>query len=65
MCTLLLVIVECVACAVIMAKNENSIKLHVQNEPRLDFILDLMNTNHSLHISVFSKSNENFLARSK
>ena len=48
-----------VACAVHMPKIENCIKLHVQNEPRLEFILDLMNTNHSLNVPVISKSNEN------
>ena len=54
-----------VTCAVHTTKIENSIKLHVQNQHCLEFILDLMNTNHSLHVHVISKSNENILARSK
>ena len=52
-----------VARAVHKSKIENSIKKHVQNYSRYEFILDQMKTNHSLHESVISKSNENILAR--
>ena len=48
-----------VARAVHKSKIENSIKKHVQNEYCLEFILDQMKTNQSLHESVIS----NFFAR--
>ena len=52
-----------VARAVYRSKIENSIKSMFKTNPILEFILDQMETNHSLHESFISKSNENVLDR--
>ena len=54
----------CVACAVHTTLIENGINLYIQTYTLSRWVhLGLMKTNHSLHVPVISKSNENILSR--